>query len=75
VEKKKSVIRVVTSSTDDFLKKEYLEIEIEETADIPQWHNDIVSERLNNYQLGKDPKTDFDKAVDDIENPMKWNNQ
>jgi hypothetical protein len=54
----------------NLLKKRYVEIEHEEISDIPQWHNDIVSERLSNYQSGKDPKVDFDKAIDDIEKDL-----
>ena len=54
----------------NLLKKRYAEIEHEEMSDIPQWHNDIVSERLSNYQTGKESKSDFDRTVDEIEKDL-----
>ena len=52
------------------LKKRHAEIEREEMSDIPQWHSNIVSERLSDYQTGKESKSDFDKAIDEIEKDL-----
>lgn len=51
------------------LKNKYKGIEQEE-FDIPQWHKDIVSERLEDYRKNPDSAMDFDSAMDDIEKEL-----
>jgi len=51
------------------LKNKYKGIELEE-VDFPSWHKDIVSKRL--YEYEKDPHniSEFDLAMDEIENDL-----
>lgn len=37
---------------------------------IPQWHKDLVTLRLEEYNLNLGPVLDFDKSMDDIENGL-----
>ena len=48
------------------LKDKFKGIEQEEMH-IPQWHKDIVRERLVEYKNNPNQATDFDKAMEDIE--------
>ncbi|HRP88681.1 MAG TPA: addiction module protein [Edaphocola sp.] len=49
------------------LKSKYKGIEDEATDTVPDWHKDIVLNRLANYKKDKTQALDFDKAMDDIE--------
>lgn len=51
------------------LKNKFKGIEQEE-FDIPPWHKDIVSERLEDYRKDPDSAMDFDSAMDDIEKEL-----
>jgi hypothetical protein len=51
------------------LKKKYKGIE-EAEGIIPQWHKDLVKERLENYNNNPGSALDFDKSMDDIENGL-----
>ncbi len=51
------------------LKSKFKEIEEEEIA-IPQWHQDIVRQRLADYKKSPEQAIDFDTAMDDIENGL-----
>jgi hypothetical protein len=48
------------------LKDKFKGIEQEEMH-IPQWHKDIVRDRLVEYKNNPNQATDFDKAMEDIE--------
>ena len=48
------------------LKRKYRGIEQEE-KNIPEWHKNLVRERLEDYKRDPDSATDFDSAIDDIE--------
>jgi hypothetical protein len=48
------------------LKKKYKDIESEE-VDIPDWHKDLVRERLEDYSKNPDSALDFDTAMNDLE--------
>jgi len=48
------------------LKRKYKDIERED-IDIPEWHKDMVRERLEDYEKNPDSAMDFDSAMDDIE--------
>jgi hypothetical protein len=48
------------------LKRKYRGIEQEE-KNIPEWHKNLVRERLEDYTRDPDSATDFDSAIDDIE--------
>lgn len=48
------------------LKNRFKGIEQEE-IDVPQWHKDIVRNRLNDYNKNPGMALDFDAAMDDIE--------
>lgn len=50
------------------LKSKYSEIEKEEANNIPQWHKNVVSDRLANFKSDRSQTLDFDQAIDDIEN-------
>ncbi len=51
------------------LKEKYKDIE-EEESDIPQWHKDIVSERMEAYNKNTNTALDFDSTMDDIEKEL-----
>ena len=48
------------------LKSKFKEIELAE-IDIPEWHKDIVRERLADYKKNPEQALDFETAIDDIE--------
>lgn len=51
------------------LKSKYKGIEQEE-IDIPEWHKDIVRERMRDYNRNPEQVIDFDIALDDIEKDL-----
>ena len=51
------------------LKKKYKGIE-EEDIYVPEWHKNLVNERLENYKKKPDTAIDFDSAIDDIEKEL-----
>lgn len=50
-------------------EKKYKGIEQEE-VDIPQWHKDLVRQRLEDYRKNPGSAIDFDSAMDDIEKEL-----
>ena len=56
----------------EIIKKKYADIEKEivYSGDIPQWHKEIINERLAEYKANPKNIIDFDKACDDIENEL-----
>jgi hypothetical protein len=51
------------------LTKKYKGIE-QEVDDIPQWHKDLVRERLAKYEKNPDLALDFDSSMDEIEKEL-----
>ncbi len=51
------------------LKDKYKEIG-RESIEIPEWHKDIVNDRMADYEKNPGSSQDFDKAIDDIENEL-----
>lgn len=51
------------------LKSKFKEIEQVE-IDVPEWHKDIVRQRLANYEKNPAQALDFDAAMDDIESTL-----
>jgi len=51
------------------LKSKFKEIELAE-IDVPEWHKDIVRDRLADYKKNPEQALDFDIAIDDIENAL-----
>jgi phosphorylcholine metabolism protein LicD len=51
------------------LKSKYKDIEGEE-IDIPEWHKDLVRQRLDDYKKNPGSALDFDAALDDIEKEL-----
>lgn len=51
------------------LKNKYKGIEQAE-IDIPQWHKDLVRQRLEDYRKNPGSAMDFDSAMDDIEKEL-----
>jgi hypothetical protein len=49
------------------LKNKYKGIEQEE-VDIPEWHKDLVRQRVENYRRNPGSAMDFESAMDDIDN-------
>jgi|GEM_PF-2545679 len=41
---------------------------------IPQWHKDIVRQRLQDYKKNNEQAIDFDIAIDEIENDLLEHN-
>ena len=54
------------------LKRKYSELEEEESQmiDIPDWHKDIIDQRLADKEKSPDSMIDFDQAIDDIEKQL-----
>lgn len=48
------------------LRKKYKDIE-QDVDDIPQWHKDLVRERLSGYERNPNSALDFDDTMDEIE--------
>ena len=51
------------------LKSKYKGIEQDE-VDIPEWHKDLVRQRLEDYRKNPDSALDFDSTMDDIEKEL-----
>ena len=51
------------------LKRKYKDIE-QEDIHIPEWHKDLVRQRLGDYDKNPDSAMDFDSAIDDIEKDL-----
>ncbi len=51
------------------LKSKYKDIEGED-IEIPQWHKDLVRQRLDDYKKSPDSALDFDATMDDIEKEL-----
>jgi hypothetical protein len=51
------------------LTKKYKGIE-QEVNDIPQWHKNLVRERLAEYEKNPDSALDFDDSIDEIEKQL-----
>jgi hypothetical protein len=51
------------------LKSKYKDIESED-IDIPEWHKDLVRQRLDDYKKNPGSAMDFDSAMDDIEKEL-----
>lgn len=51
------------------LKSKYKDIE-REGIDIPEWHKDLVRQRLGDYKKNPGSAMDFDSAMDDIEKEL-----
>jgi hypothetical protein len=51
------------------LKNKYKDIELEEIS-IPDWHKDLVLNRLEDYKQNPDSAMDFDSEMDDIEKEL-----
>lgn len=51
------------------LRKKYKGIE-QEVDDIPQWHKDLVRERLSKYEKNPGSVLDFDSSMDEIEKEL-----
>lgn len=49
------------------LKSKFKGIEEEELS-VPQWHKDIVMQRLADYKTNPEQAIDFDTAIDEIDN-------
>jgi len=41
-----------------------------EDVDIPEWHKDLVRERLDDYKQNPDSALDFDSSMDDIDREL-----
>ena len=48
------------------IKSRYRDIE----PDIPNWHKEIIDQRLKNYEGFPDQAIDFDTAMDEIEDDL-----
>jgi hypothetical protein len=51
------------------LRSKFKEAEQVET-DLPDWHKEIVRQRLNDYKKNPGQALDFDAAMDDIEKAL-----
>jgi hypothetical protein len=51
------------------LKRKYKNIEREDIH-IPEWHKDLVRQRLDDYNKNPDSGLDFDDALDGIEKDL-----
>lgn len=53
----------------NYLKSKYKGIEQEE-AELPEWHKDVVKERLEDYHKAPNAAENFDDAINDIEKDL-----
>ena len=53
------------------LKSKYKGIERED-INIPEWHKDLVRQRLDEYKKNPSSAMDFDAAMDDIEKELQF---
>ena len=53
----------------NYLKSKYKEIEKEEIS-IPEWHKNLVKERLDEYNRKPDAALDFDASMDEIKKSL-----
>lgn len=51
------------------LKTKFKDID-KEDIDIPEWHKDLVRERLDDYEKNPASSLDFDAAISDIEKDL-----
>lgn len=51
------------------IKSKYKGIEQEE-VDMPEWHRNMVRQRLENYRKNPDSALDFDSVMSDIEKEL-----
>ncbi len=51
------------------LKSRYKDIEKEDIS-IPEWHKDLVRERIDDYKQNPASSMDFDAALDEIEKAL-----
>ena len=45
-------------------------VSVSKEQDIPNWHKDIIDQRLASYKENPDQTLDFDQAMDDIEKDL-----
>ena len=51
----------------NILLKKYKELRDEAAAlEIPEWHQELVAERMENYKKGTGSAVDFDAAIEDL---------
>ncbi len=51
------------------LKRKYKDIERED-VDIPEWHKDLVRQRVDEYRQNPGSALEFDAAIDEIEKEL-----
>ena len=51
------------------LKRKYKDIERED-VDIPEWHKDLVRQRVDEYRQNPGSAMEFDAAIDEIEKEL-----
>lgn len=51
------------------LKRKYKDIERED-VDIPEWHKDLVRQRVDEYRQNPGSTLEFDAAIDEIEKEL-----
>ena len=47
-------------------------LENDPSFEIPQWHKEIIDERLKNYKLNLGNITDLDSLLDELEQEILW---
>lgn len=51
------------------LKRRYKDIE-DTAAEVPEWHKEIVRERMKQYQANPNQTLDFEQTMNDIEKDL-----
>ncbi|HNW73749.1 MAG: addiction module protein [Bacteroidales bacterium] len=51
------------------LKRKYKDIERED-VDIPEWHKDLIRQRVDEYRQNPGSALEFDAAIDEIEKEL-----
>lgn len=52
------------------LKTKYQDIEQEEVYQTPEWHKELLAERIEAYENGLEEVFDFEEALKDIEKDL-----
>lgn len=66
LEKKQEIIAEIDKVNDERLLEEILRLLHREDEDIPEWHKEILEERLKKYESGEEELLDWEDIKKDL---------
>jgi hypothetical protein len=66
LEKKREIISEIDKVNDEQLLEEILRLLHQEDDDIPEWHKQILEERLKKYESGEEEMLDWEEVKKDL---------